>query len=120
MRRASWAALLVALLLTSCGRKSEPRRVVIVPDEEASDARDEAPRRVIQATRADVRTGAARARKDLDALAEELAAPTAQEKYDAALLRALRLLAERKHAEALKALEDARAAQDTRQVQDEI
>src|SRR5262249_33733457 len=55
-----------------------------------------------------------------DELVAELAAPTAQEKYDAALLRALRLLAERNHAEALKALEEARAAQETKQVLEEI
>jgi tetratricopeptide (TPR) repeat protein len=48
------------------------------------------------------------------------AEPGPQEKYDAALLDALNLLADRKYAEALTALEAARAAQDTEQVRLEI
>jgi tetratricopeptide (TPR) repeat protein len=48
------------------------------------------------------------------------AKPTAQEKYDAALLAALNLLADRKYAEALASLEAARAVQDTEQVRLEI
>ena len=43
-----------------------------------------------------------------------------QEKYDAALLDALNLMAERQHAKALAALEAARAAQDTEQIRQQI
>jgi tetratricopeptide (TPR) repeat protein len=43
-----------------------------------------------------------------------------QEKYDAALLDALNLMAERRHAKALTALEAARALQDTEQVRQQI
>jgi tetratricopeptide (TPR) repeat protein len=43
-----------------------------------------------------------------------------QEKYDAALLNALNRIAEHKHAEALAALETARAIQDTEQIRQQI
>lgn len=46
--------------------------------------------------------------------------PTKQEQYDTALLNALNLLADRKHAQALAALEAARAIQDTEQVRQQI
>ncbi len=46
--------------------------------------------------------------------------PSPQEKYDAALLDALNLMAERKHTQALAALEAARAAQDTEQIRQQI
>ncbi len=62
------------------------------------------------------------ARPEAGAIVPAVAAAeaSAQEKYDAALLDALNLLAERKHAEALAALEAARAAQDTDLVRREI
>src|SRR5205823_3993792 len=46
--------------------------------------------------------------------------PSAQEKYDAALLEALNYVAEKKYAEALVSLGAAKAAQNTEQVQREI
>jgi tetratricopeptide (TPR) repeat protein len=49
-----------------------------------------------------------------------IAEPTAQEKYDAALLAALNLSGDRKYAEALASLEGARAVQDTEQIRLEM
>lgn len=46
--------------------------------------------------------------------------PSPQEKYDAALLDALNLMAERKYPKALAALEAARAVQDTEQIRQQI
>jgi len=46
--------------------------------------------------------------------------PTAEERYDASLLEALRQLAERRYPEALAALKAAQAAQDSEQVREQI
>ncbi len=113
MRRICLAMLLAAGLLASCSRKVPV--AVVLDDGDSKEAKASL-----------VAGGPAgeKAREDpakiVDALVASLTEPTKQERYDALLLDAFNLLADRKYAEALNSLETAQAIQDTAQVRHEI
>jgi tetratricopeptide (TPR) repeat protein len=108
MRRSAIFSLCALGLLAGCVRQA-PAPQAVQPDDEP------APKPVVH------KPGPAPdERKPLDALLAGVTEPTAQDRYDASLLEALNLLAEKKEAEALSALETAKKAQDTDQVQQEI
>jgi tetratricopeptide (TPR) repeat protein len=109
MRRICLATLLAAGLLASCSRK------VPVAVESAEDARAEETKAPIVALPV-----AEDPHQIVDSLVASLAEPTKQERYDALLLDAFNLLADRKYAEALNSLETAQSVQDTEQVRREI
>ena len=119
------ALLGTGIALSGCGK--EPRRRIDVSADQRPAAR-EAPAARLPGTN----TGTSLPQVAEGAEANGFASPSlafpaapppefsAQEKYDAALLEALNLLAEGKHAQALAALENARALQDTEQVRQQI
>jgi tetratricopeptide (TPR) repeat protein len=123
-----FVALVVGLLPAGC-HKEEPRppvnvTVINAPAGGVPLAATPAVQVAQAPAQGDAVPSAAPAAPDTGATtaAAPLAPPDSgpQEKYDAALLDALNLLADRKYAEALTALEAARAAQDTEQVRLEI
>lgn len=104
MRQTRCLCLFAAGLLAGCSReKPRPAVVVIAPDEKP-------------ATAVVVPAGGANS----EAQASALAAGTPQERYDAALVNAIGLVADKKYLEALNALYTARAALDTELVRREI
>ncbi len=119
MLRIRFAAVMIVLtaglILSGCGKgrhhkiSPEPENAPVV------ERRQPAVLRTVQVT-------AGSEVAALKPLFTPVAAPelSPQEKYDAALLNALDLMAERKHAQALAALETARAIQDTEQIRRQI
>jgi tetratricopeptide (TPR) repeat protein len=103
MQRIASVSLFAAVLLAGCSREE--------PAPAPADTNPAAARQV-----ADTGTPPLAAGQPVDVVVPSLPGPNPQERYDAALLEALDLLADRKTAQALAALEAARAVQDTDQV----
>lgn len=111
MPRVPWPALTLPLILIGCGQKSDPD----AHNPDRSGVREAVDQ--IAISHPHHKTVVVRS---LDDVVLELGAPDAREQYERQLLRAVTLIAEHKHKEALHALEEARAAQDTKQVREEI
>lgn len=123
MRRILHLSLCAVALLAGCAKPApQPPAVAVVPD----DAPPQQTRELITpvATNPTIPPDAVAPPidpdKKLDVLLASLTGPSAQERYDTALLDALNQLADKKYAEALAALEGARAIQDTDVVRREI
>ncbi len=117
MRRMLRYCLFATALLVGCSREPQgPPVVVVVPPG--------SPAPVAAAPAASVVPAGTAVPADPDgrlaALVAGVAGPGPQERYDAALFEALGRLADGKYADALAALESARAARDTEQVRREI
>jgi tetratricopeptide (TPR) repeat protein len=112
MRRICLAALLAAGLLAGCSRKVS---VTVEPPDGSADATAEEKKTPVVALPVGDDP-----HKIVDSLVASLAEPTKQERYDALLLDAFSLLADRKYAEALNSLQTAQSVQDTEQVRLEI
>jgi hypothetical protein len=117
MRRTCFLGLLVLLLagaaLLACRRSPRPQPVAAQDGSKPGQVSEPSPARPADPIKP---------AKDapLPPLPPVAADPGQEEKYDAALLDAVNLLSERKYAQALAALEAARAIQDTEQVRREI
>jgi tetratricopeptide (TPR) repeat protein len=129
MRRLWLLALVLVpvagLPLIGCTKVSPPQpvSVTVVNNPNPSNGQPTVPAatQVAQATSAaDPTTAATPAADAQSVMPVAPPEPAPQEKYDSALLDALNLLADRKYADALTALEAARAVQDTDQVRLEI
>src|SRR5215208_5243354 len=128
----SLSVLAAAVALTGCGQADKPQAVAAqvkdddrVPPGEAKPISPGEARPISKGDPADPASDDAPlpdTRTDPDTLPvlPTLSAPTGEEKYEAAVARAFLLMAEKKDAEALAALEEARAARETDFVKTEI
>src|SRR5687768_3019505 len=106
MRRFSLSALVVVVALAGCTKKAT--EVVIVTVEKENN------------TTQPTQPNPGDTPKGFDALVDKYSEATPQEKYEANLLRAGQLIAERKYDEAVEALEAAKGSVKTTQVDKEI
>ena len=111
MQRTLFVGIAVVVLLAGCGPQAPGPRQVAVPPDDASNG----PRRRSSATPTPITPFPSRPLPD-----RAPSIPDKQDRYTASLMDALELLAQKKQAQALAALEAARAIQNDDQIRQEI